>query len=304
MSEFKVSMIGCGNVGTAAAYALLLEGLASELVLLDIDRGRAEGLTLDFDHSMSFLNPTKVFGTDDYKDTKDSDLVIITAGAKQQEGQTRLDLIGKNRAIFQKIIPEVVKNSPNCMILIVSNPVDVLTYETIKLSGFTANRVFGSGTMLDTARLRFHISEKIEINPKSINAYVLGEHGNSSFPVFSSADVAGTPLIGLENFSQKDADEAYELTKKAAYRIINDIGYTAYSIGVVVREITSAIFYDKQIATPLSVLLEDYYGLNEVCLSVPVILGREGVSSVIKLPLSDNEQAALNKSAEILKSFN
>ncbi len=304
-TQFKVTIIGAGNVGATAAYAMLMDGTPTELVLLDHNKEKAEGLVLDMEHSMSFFNYTKVVGSDDYSAARNSHLVVITAGARQQSGETRLDLIAKNRAIMKDIVPKIVKVAPKCIILVVSNPVDVLTYEVAKLSKFPWGRVFGSGTLLDTARLRFHLSERLCLNAKSVQAFILGEHGDSSFPVWSSANVAGKPLRKFEGFSQTMANQAYKETRDAAYRIIHDVGYTCYSIGTVIRELMVHIFQHSRIVLPLSVPLEKShgYGVSGVALSVPCILDSTGVSGVVHVPLDAKEKKALKKSASILTSM-
>ncbi len=302
-SEFKVSIIGCGNVGATAAYAMLLDGTPSEIVLIDRNKDKAHGLLLDFEHSLPFVPYTKIVSSDDLAACKDSQLIVITAGARQQEGETRLQLIEKNRAILKEIVPPLAKIAPNSILLIVTNPVDVLTYEALKLSGFRPNRVFGTGTMLDTARFRFHIAEKLCLSPQSVQAYVLGEHGDSSFPVFSSADVAGKPLQDFEGFTSQVADQCFEETKTAAYRIIHDMGYTCYSIGMVIKEIMGHIFQNSRIVVPLSVCLNDYYGHSDVALSVPCVLDSDGVSEVIKIPLNQKELEMLEISVKTLKGY-
>lgn len=302
-AEFKVSIVGAGSVGATAAYSMLLDGRLSELVLLDHDKKKAEGIVLDMEHSMAFLDYTKVVGTDDYASIKNSNLVVITAGARQLEGETRLDLIAKNRAIFKEIIPKIVKVAPNAILLVVSNPVDVLTYEAYKLSGFPWGRVFGSGTLLDTARLRFHISERLCLSAKSIEAYILGEHGDTSFPVWSSANIAGKSLSKFESFGKTAAKECYDETKNAAYRIIHDVGFTCYSIGTVIKEIMNHIFQHSKIVLPLSVPLENYYGISGVALSVPCVLDSSGITDVIKIPLNALEMKQIKKSAATLKGY-
>lgn len=302
-SQFKVSVVGCGNVGATGAYSMLIDGTPTELVLVDHSKDRAEGLLLDFEHSLSFLPYTKVTASDDYSACKNSQLIFVTAGAKQQEGETRLQLIDKNRKVFQELIPALAKVAPESILVIVANPVDVLTYEALQLSGFPEHRVFGTGTMLDTARLRFHLGEKLCLNPHSIEAYVLGEHGDTSFPVFSSANVAGKPLLDFEGFTSTTAQECYESTKNAAYRIIHDIGYTCYSIGIVMREIMKHVYQHSRVVVPLSVRLHDYYGLSDVALSVPCVLDSNGVAEMIKVPLNKLEQEQLAASAQALKKF-
>lgn len=302
-SKFKVSVIGCGNVGSAASYAMLIDGTPSELALIDRTKEKAEGLVLDFSHSLSFWEQTKIVGSDDYSDIKGSHLVVITAGARQKEGETRLDLVNKNKAIFADIIPKVVKAAPDAILLIVSNPVDVLVYEAQKISGLSPSRVFGTGTLLDSVRFQYHIAQQLCLSPKSVNAYVLGEHGDSSFPVYSSANVAGKSLFDFEGFDEKMAATCYKDTREAAYRIIHDLGYTCYAIGMVIKEIMVAIFSHAKIVVPLSVVLDDYYGYSDVALSVPCVLDSDGVTDVIKVPLDEKEQALLKKSVDALKSY-
>lgn len=282
---------------------MMIDGAPTELVLIDHSKERAEGLLLDFEHALSFLPYTKITASDDYSACANSQLIFVTAGAKQQEGETRLQLIDKNRKIFQEIIPALAKVAPKSILVIVANPVDALTYEALKLSGFPENRVFGTGTMLDTARLRFHIGERLCLNPQSIDAYVLGEHGDTSFPVFSSANVAGKPLLEFEGFTKEVAQECYEETKNAAYRIIHDIGYTCYSIGIVMREIMKHVYQHSRVVVPLSVRVHDYYGQNDVAISVPCVLDSSGIADVVKVPLSKVEQEQFAKSAETLKQF-
>lgn len=301
-TNFKVSIIGCGSVGATAAYAMLIDGTPTEIVLVDRNKGKAEGLRLDLDHSLSFLKNTKISASDDYSICKDSQLIFITAGARQAEGETRLQLIDKNRKIFAEIVPALAKYAPNAILVVVTNPVDVLTYETIKLSGFPKGRVFGTGTMLDTARFRYHIAEKLCLSPHSIEAYVLGEHGDTSFPVFSSANVAGKPLADFDGFTDEVAKQCYEETRTAAYRIIHDLGYTCYSIAIVMKEIMTHVFQHSKVVVPLSVMLDDYYGYSDVALSVPCVLDSDGVSEVIKVPLDKVEQELLGKSVAALKA--
>lgn len=301
-TQFKVSIIGCGNVGATAAYAMLIDSTPTELVLMDRNKEKAKGLVLDLEHSVAFFNATKVVAASDFNACKGSHLVVVTAGARQQEGETRLDLIEKNRALFRDIIPKIAKVAPRAILLIVTNPVDVLTYEAYKLSGFPFGRVFGTGTMLDTARLKFYIGEKLCLNPKSIEAFVLGEHGDSSFPVWSSSNVAGNPLIKMPGFNKKIADQCYKDTKNAAYKIIHDLGFTCYSIATVIKEIMVHIFQNSKVVLPLSVPLKGEYGLKGVALSVPCVLDSSGVASIVEVPLSFAEKRMLKKSADAMKN--
>lgn len=302
-TEFKISVIGCGSVGATAAYAMLTDGTPSEVALIDISKEKAQGLALDFEHSLPFWKYTKITAGNDFSLCKNSQLVVVTAGARQAEGETRLDLVKKNKAIFADMIPQIAKAAPESILLIVSNPVDILTLEALKLSGFPGGRVFGTGTMLDTARLRFHISERLKLNPASIEAFILGEHGDSSFPVWSSANVAGKPLSEFPNFTQKMADGCFLETKNAAYRIIHDLGYTCYSIATVIKEIMMHIFQDSRVVLPLSVALDGAYGLKNVALSVPCVLDSSGVAEIIEIPLNALEQKQLAESANILRQF-
>lgn len=301
--KFKVSIIGCGNVGATTAYALLLDGVITDLALIDNNQEKAEGILLDLEHSLPFTSYIKLSGGSDYALCSGSDIVIVTAGKKQAEGETRLNLIKANRAIFEDIIPKITKAAPNTILMIVTNPVDVLTYEAQRISGFPASRVFGTGTTLDTSRLRFHISEKINIHPHSIDAYILGEHGDTSFPVYSSSNVSGKSLFDFKGFTQQVADECYDSTKNAAYRIIHDVGYTCYSIATVARELVRNIFNDSHKVFPLSVKLDNYYGVSDVALSVPCVLGRNGIEEVLMVPLSEPEKVLLQKSASTLAQY-
>jgi L-lactate dehydrogenase len=299
--KFKVSVIGCGNVGATAAYAMLLGGTPNEMTLIDMNKDRAEGLLLDFQHSLSFLPYVNVTAGTDLKLTAESDVIVITAGARQKEGQTRLELIEANRQIFKKMIPELVRYSRDAILLIVTNPVDILTHEALKLSKLPPNRVFGTGTMLDTSRLQYHLSEKLKVSPRDIQAFIMGEHGDTSFPVWSSANICGKPVFDFPRFDQKAADKCYSDTRNAAYRIIHDMGFTCYSIAIVVREIVRAIYENSRIVVPLSTELRGEYGLRDVALSIPCVLGSTGIVDKIEIPLSAKEKTLLKKSADTLK---
>lgn len=300
---FKATIIGCGNVGATTAYAYLLSGVVNELTLIDVNKNLAKGLCMDLEHARSLTPNVKINYGDDYKLCKNSNVVVVTAGLRQKEGETRLDLVKGNKKIFADIIPKIVKNAPDSLLIIVTNPVDVMTYEAFKLSGLPKNRVFGSGTFLDSTRLQFHISEKINVHPGSVDAYILGEHGDSSFPVFSSANVLGKSLFNFEGFDRKVANQCYEDTRTAAYRIINDQGYTCYSIATAVRDLTKSIFHDEHKVFPLSVMLDDYYGHSDICLSVPCVLGRKGIEQILEVSLNEEEQVLLDKSVKTIREF-
>ena len=299
----KVSIIGCGKVGMSAAYSILHRGEVSELVLHGRNLDEIIGEELDLEHGMSFLPYTKIQATDDYKDLANSDIVVITAGAAQKPGETRLDLTQKNIAIIETIIPQVVKYAPEAVILIVSNPVDILTYRAYQLAGLPKGRIFGSGTTLDTARFRFHLSEFLHVNPQSIHAYILGEHGDSSFPALSSASIGGQPLMTMDNFSEEKAWKAYDKARDAAYKIIQSKGATYYGIGTVVSYIVSKILRDSRSILPVSVPLHQYYGYSGVALSVPSIIGRSGVTESLEIKLDWEEKRRLEKSVVTLKQY-
>lgn len=301
--SIKVAIVGCGKVGMSTAFALLLQGIANEIVLLGRCKDDIIGEQLDLEHGMAFLHATTISATESYSDLKDCDVVVITAGASQKPGETRLDLAAKNVSILEGIIPRVVANAPNAIILIVSNPVDVLTYKAYRLAGLPKGRVFGTGTSLDTARFRFHLAEFLKVNPRSIHAYILGEHGDSSFPVVSSAMVGGQPLMSFANFSQEKAEAAFELARSAAYKIIESKGSTYYGIAVVVAELIKNIVRDTRSIFPVSVPLHNYQGQHGVAISVPCIIGREGVVDTLDIKMSWDEKQKFERSATTIKKF-
>lgn len=299
----KVAIIGCGHVGMTAAYSILHSGLVNDLVLYGRTKSEIVGEELDLEHGMSFLPYSRVKATDSYEDIAGSDIVIVTAGVSQKPSETRLDLADKNVAIMGEIIPQVVKYAPDSIIVIVSNPVDVLTYKAYLMAGLPKGRIFGTGTTLDTARFRYHLSEFLHINPQSIHAYILGEHGNSSFPALSSATVGGQSVMTLSGFSEDRAYKAYEKTKEAAYKIIEAKGSTYYGIGSVISHIVKRIFQDARSVLPLSIPLHNYQGLSGTALSVPCIIGRNGVETLLDIKLSWEEKKKLEKSAAIIKEY-
>ena len=299
----KVTIIGCGHVGMTAAFSLAHTQVVNELVLFGRSCDRLSGEALDLDHGLSFLHSMRVKASANYMDIKESDIVVIAAGAAQKPGETRLDLAEKNKAIIAEIVPKVVRYAPEAVIIMVSNPVDVLTYYAYKLTHLPKGRIFGSGTMLDTARFRFHLSEFLNVNPNSIHAYILGEHGDSSFPVLSSATVGSQPLNLFPNFSQKKALEAYEKTKQAAYKIIEAKGYTQYGIASVISKLVQTIFADAKEVLPVSVPLHQYLGISGVSLSVPCVVGRGGVEQILTPKLDWQEKKLLEKSAATIKQY-
>ncbi|HKY74177.1 MAG TPA: L-lactate dehydrogenase [Patescibacteria group bacterium] len=301
--SFKVSIVGVGRVGTTAAYAMMLDGTPTDIVLLARDKQKAIGEKLDLEHALPFLDYVNIIATDDYADIANSRLVVITAGAAQQPGETRLDLCNKNLAILQDILPKVNQAAPNAVVLIIANPVDVLTFWAHQIVPNAKGRIFGSGTTLDTARFRYHIGEAIGINPKSIHAYVLGEHGDSSFPVYANATIGGQLLMNLPGMNLQIIQDAYTKSRDAANKIIESKGATFYAIGVVATKIMEAIFSDAKTVFPLSVPLDNYYGHAGVALSVPCVLGARGVERVLEIDLSNEEQEHLAVSAQKLQQF-
>ncbi|MGL4761614.1 MAG: L-lactate dehydrogenase [Sarcina sp.] len=302
----KISIIGAGFVGSASAYALMIQSLATEIVIVDINKEKAEGEAMDLAHGASFVKSVAVTAGD-YADTAHSDIVVITAGVGQKPGETRLDLINKNVAVFNQIIPEIVKYSPNAILLVVSNPVDILTHIAYKISGFPKNRVIGSGTVLDTSRLKYMLGEHFDIAPQNVNTYIVGEHGDSEIVAWSLTDVAGMPVDKYceEVCGKCDSTmriEIPEKVKNAAYEIINRKGYTNYAIGLSVARIVEAILRDENSILPLSSLFEGQYGIEGVHLAVPTIVNRSGAKKVLEMPLSELEKSRLKESAELLKS--
>lgn len=299
----KVAIVGCGNIGMTAAYSLLHTGVVNELLLVGRSKENLVGEQLDLEHGMSFLPHCKIAITDDYADLVDTDVVIYTAGIAQKPGDTRLDLCAKNTEILEGIIPKIVQYAPNAIILIVSNPVDILTYKAYKLAHLPKGRIFGTGTTLDTARLRFYLSEFLKLNPQSIHAYILGEHGDSSFAAFSSASVGGQSLEALDRYTEQKGDAAFEAAKTAAYKIIETKGATSYGIGTVIATIVTKILRDARSVLPVSIPLHGHYGLSGVALSVPCVIGRNGVEDILEIRLNWEEKQKLERSATILKAY-
>lgn len=299
----KISIVGCGRVGMSAAYSLLHTGDVNELVLFGRCKENLVGEMLDLEHGISFLKPAKVYPSTDIADIAGSDIVIYTAGAAQKPGETRLDLVEKNSKILEEYLPDIVKYAPQAVIVIVSNPVDILTYKAYKMSGLPKGRILGTGTTLDTARFRYHLSEYCDINPQSIHAYLLGEHGDSSFPAISSANIGGQALTSLTCLTEDKVEKAYYKAKHAAYKVIAAKGATYYAIASVLTHIVTTILSDAKKVLPVSVPLHNYYDISGVALSVPCIIGRNGVERVLKIKLSWEEKQKLEKSAKTLKKF-
>lgn len=297
----KCAVIGCGNVGATTAFSLLKSGLFSEILLLDIDKERAKGEAEDLGHALPFLAPARV-RAGDYRDITDTGLIILAAGAAQRPGETRLDLVRKNTRIFHTVLGEIGKYNTEAILLVVTNPVDILTEVTLRLSGFPANRVLGSGTVLDTARLKHNIGERLGVDPRQVHAFIIGEHGDSELPVYSSANISGIDLAhfcgeGCQGCGTEELQNIFVDVRDAAYRIIKAKGATYYAIAEAVRRIVTAIVRDESAILPISASLNGHYGMHGLCLSVPAVIGRRGVERVLDIPLSREEQERLDVSA-------
>ncbi len=303
----KVAIIGCGFVGSSIAFSLMQKQLFSEMVLIDANTKKAEGEAMDLGHGLPYTSPMNIYaGT--YDDIVDCAMIIITAGANQRPDETRLDLIDKNVRIFKSIIPEISKRNCEGILLIVSNPVDVLTYVAYKLSGFPANRVIGSGTVLDTARLKYLLGRHLSVDSRSVHAVIIGEHGDSELAVWSGANISGVPLndfCELRGHYQHEESmkRIYEDVRDSAYEIIEKKGATYYGIAMAVSRIASSIIRNEHSIMPVSALLEGQYdGLEGLCLSVPSIVGKNGLEKVLDIQLNANEHQALHDSAAQLKA--
>ncbi|MBI2208507.1 L-lactate dehydrogenase [Candidatus Woesearchaeota archaeon] len=299
----KVAIVGAGFVGSTAAYSLLIDGAASEIALIDVNREKAEGEAMDLQHGMQFRQNVKINFGSSYELCKDADIVVICAGAHQKPGETRIDLVKRNSAIFKGMILRIARHNKNCILLVVSNPVDILTYLTLKYSKFPKSRVFGSGTILDTARLRYKLGEYFQVSPNSVHAYILGEHGDSSFPVWSTANIAGINLKHLKKYNKKAMDKIFHETRNAAYEIIAKKGATYYAIGLGVSKIVNTILSNQNGVLALSSYLKNYQGVKDVCLSVPIVINRNGIKEHLVLPLNSLEKKQLKKSASIIKGI-
>lgn len=296
----KVAVIGCGFVGSSIAFALMQRGLFSEMVLIDANRRKAEGEAMDLSHGLPYAASMDIYAGD-YDDVADCALAIVTAGANQKPGETRLDLIDKNVAILKTIIPEICRRDFQGILMVVSNPVDVLTYAAYKMSGLPAHRVIGSGTVLDTARLKQLLSQHLHVDSRNVHAFIIGEHGDSELAVWSGANVSGIDLHHFceiqGHFDHEGAmQRIYEGVRDSAYHIIERKGATYYGIAMAVGRIAECIVKDERSVLPVSVVLQGEYGLKDMCLSIPSILGKDGLEQVLEIPLSQEEQDALQAS--------
>lgn len=298
MNKTKIVVIGVGAVGATTAYTLLLNGRADELVLIDANKNKAKGDAIDMNHGLPFLRKTKVWAGD-FEDCRGASIIIITAGAAQKPGESRIDLLKRNVAIFESIMTEVLKYNQDGILLIASNPVDIMSYFSWKISQWPVGRIIGSGTLLDSARFRYLIGEELKIDPRSVHAHIIGEHGDSELPLWSLANVAGTSI----QLSEEQKEKIFKSTRDAAYEIIEAKGATYYAIALALDRIVTAILRDEGAILNVSTLLKDYHGVSDVFLGVPCIIDRQGVREVLKLDITEEETELLHKSANKLKDL-
>lgn len=305
MFRGKLVMVGAGLVGSTTAYTIMCGGLFNEIVIIDINRAKAEGDAMDMVHGVSFVKPVNVY-SGDYSDCKDADIVVITAGANQKPGETRLDLLKKNTAITKDIVENVMKYAPEDVILLmVSNPVDILTYIAYRISGLPKNQVIGSGTVLDTSRLKYMLSRHTGIDARNCHTYIIGEHGDSEVAAWSISNIAGIPMTQYSQktgkCTEKDLDEMYNAVKRAAYEIIDKKGATYYAIALAVDRITACIAGEENSVLTVSSVFDGEYGISEVALSVPTQVSGYGVEKILEVPFNDRELTGLRSSAKTLK---
>lgn len=301
MNRKRVAIVGCGLVGSTIAYTLMLKGTFSEMVLIDLDFQRAQGEAMDISHGVPFNKQMKIIAGD-YSETKNADVIIVAAGGNQKPGESRTDLTERNILMIRDIIPRIMQYSYNGIILIVSNPVDILTYEAWRISGLPRNKVIGSGTVLDSARLKYLIGRKISVDSRSIHAFIIGEHGDSEIAVWSQANVSGIPLKLFYSMSGMSDDIEQEV-RDCAYEIIQRKKATYYGIGTAVNRICEAIVGDEDSLMPVSTVLNGEYDISGVALSVPCIIGATGLKKYVALNLNAMEYDALVDSSLILKKI-
>ncbi|KAJ9465151.1 L-lactate dehydrogenase [Diplonema papillatum] len=301
----KVVVIGAGAVGCSYIYVLMQSGLATEIVLVDIDAKRVEGEVMDLNHGLAFSQPAAIHGGT-YADCANADLIVITAGAKQKPNETRLNLVQRNAQIMGSICDEITKYTDDAVVLVVSNPVDILTHVAIKRLAWPRGRVLGSGTVLDSARFRYMLSKEYNIDPHSVHAYILGEHGDSEIAAWSISHIGGQNLrtqMTVQPGVQATHDKILKAVRESAYHIIDHKGSTYYGIGLALLRITKAILRDERSMLTVSTLLKGEFELNDICLSVPCVVGRNGIESVLSAKLADEELKALHGSAAALRKI-
>ncbi|ASR54312.1 L-lactate dehydrogenase [Cellulomonas sp. CW35] len=303
----KVAIVGAGAVGSTMAYATLMRGAARTVALFDINKAKVEAEALDLGHGIQFMSMAEVVGSDDIAVCADADVVVFTAGAKQKPGQTRLDLAEATIGLVRKVLPSLVEVAPNAVYVMVTNPVDVVTYASLKISGLPPTQLFGSGTVLDSSRLRYLIAKHTGVAVQNVHAYIAGEHGDSELPLWSSASIGAIPLLewqGIEGegpLTSAVRDEIAREVVESAYRIIEGKGATNYAVALAGSRIIEAILKDERRVLPVSSLLTGYYGIDDVCLSVPSIVGSPGVLDRLPVPMSVDELSGLRSSAQAVR---
>jgi L-lactate dehydrogenase len=302
----RIAIVGAGSVGATLAYACLIRGAGRTIALYDLDAAKARAEVLDLNHGLQFVPMATVVGSDDLEVCRGADLVVVTAGAKQRPGQTRLELAHANVGMCRDLVPRLLEVAPDAILLLVTNPVDVVTYAALRYSGLPPNRVFGSGTVLDSSRLRLLIAQHCGVAVQNVHAYVAGEHGDSELPLWSSASIGSVPLLrwNVPGRPALDAAARAEIVRRvvgAAEEIIRGKGATNYAVGLAAARIIEAVLYDERQVLPVTSLLDGFAGISDVCLSVPSVIDRAGVEVVLPVPLSDEEAAGLRRSAAAVR---
>lgn len=306
MKKNKIILVGDGAVGSSYAYACTLLGIGREFGIIDINKEKTVGDAMDISDALAFTSPKKIFSAE-YEDCSDADIVAITAGLAQKPGETRLDLVDKNLKILKEIVEKIVASGFKGIFLVASNPVDIMTYATLKFSGFDPKRVIGTGTVLDSSRFRKEIAELTGVAPKSVHAYIMGEHGDSEFPVWSHANIGGLPISEWVKNNQVDEEvllHSFDKVRNAAYEIIKRKGATFYGIATAMAHITKAILNDENSIYSVSAYLQGQYGHEDLYIGTPAIINAQGIKSVIEIPLTDTEKERMDQSAKTLKSYN
>ncbi len=303
----KIGIIGAGSVGATIAYAALIRGVAREISLFDIARSKVDAEVLDLNHGLLFAPQAKVDGSDDVDVLRGADVVVMTAGAKQKPGQTRMDLAEANAHICKKILPEVVRVAPDALLLMVTNPVDVVTEIVLKLTGLPWQRVVGSGTVLDSSRFRYLVAKHCNVAVQNVHAYIAGEHGDSEIPLWTSATIGSIPLSqwnveGHGRLTATDKEAIVKNVKEAAYQVIQGKGATNYAVGLAVCNILEAILFDERRVLPVSGLVRGFRGMEDVCLSLPRIVGRAGIEAPLPIPMTVDEENGLRESADRIRA--
>jgi L-lactate dehydrogenase len=305
-SSQKIGIIGAGSVGATIAYAAMIRGVARHIVLFDIARAKVDAEVLDLNHGLLFAPQATVDGSDDVEILRDAAVIVMTAGAKQKPGQTRMDLASANAAICARILPEVVRVAPHAILLLVTNPVDVITEIAANITGFEWHRVIGSGTVLDSSRFRYLVAKHCQVAVQNVHAYIAGEHGDSEIPLWSSATIGSIPLSqwsvpGHGRITAADKDQILHNVKDAAYQVIQGKGATNYAVGLAVTNILESILYDERRVLPVSGQLRGFRGMQDVCLSIPRIVSSKGIEPPLPIPMTVDEEAGLQASAERIR---